>query len=170
MSIPLVPALVAIVALLGCSAFFSSSETALFSLSREWLAETAATDARAAAVEDALADPHRLLVTLLVGNNVVNITLSSLLTALLVDRVQSGTAVLLTTVVASTAILVAGEIIPKAYGLGQAQTFAPRVVGPLRYVGLLLYPAVVVFDLLTRAISTRIGGQQSIEQTYDEIE
>ena len=35
MAVPLVPTLVAIVALLGCSAFFSSSETALFSLSRE---------------------------------------------------------------------------------------------------------------------------------------
>ena len=170
MAIPLVPSLVAIVALLACSAFFSSSETALFSLSREWLAEAARTDTRAAAVEDALADPHELLVTLLVGNNVVNITLSSLLTALLVDRFQSGTAVLVTTVVASTAILIAGEIIPKAYGLGQAQTYALRVVRPLRYVGVVLYPAVAVFDLLTRAVSTRIGGQQSIERTYDEIE
>lgn len=170
MSIPLVPTLVAIVALLGCSAFFSSSETALFSLSREWLAEAAATDSRAAAVEDALSDPHRLLVTLLVGNNVVNITLSSLLTALLVDRVQPGTAVLVTTVVASTLILVVGEIIPKAYGLGQAQTFAPVVVRPLRYVGVVLYPVVAVFDALTRTVSDRIGGQQSIERTYDETE
>jgi Mg2+/Co2+ transporter CorB len=170
MSVPLGPTLVAIVALLGCSAFFSSSETALFSLSREWLAEAAATDARAAAVEDVLADPHRLLVTLLVGNNVVNITLSSLLTALLVERVQSGLAVLLTTVVASTVILIAGEIVPKSYGLGHAKTLAPAVVTPLRYVGILLYPAVSVFDLLTRALSDRIGGQQSIERTYDEIE
>ena len=170
MSVPLVPTVVAIVALLSCSAFFSSSETALFSLSREWLAEAAATDPRAAAVEDALEDPHRLLVTLLVGNNVVNITLSSLLTALLVDRVESGLAVLLTTVVASTVILVAGEIVPKSYGLGHAQTFSLSVVRPLRYVGLVLYPAVWLFDLLTRALSDRIGGQPSIERTYDEVE
>lgn len=170
MSVPLVPTLVAIVALLCCSAFFSSSETALFSLSREWLADAAETDQRVAAVADVLADPHKLLVTLLVGNNVVNITLSSLLTALLVDRLDPGLAVLATTVLASTVILIAGEIIPKSYGLGHAQTFAPRVVRPLRYVSLLLYPAVLVFDLLTRAMSDKIGGKQSIEQTYDEVE
>lgn len=170
MAVPLAPTFVAIVFLLGCSAFFSSSETALFSLSREWLAGAAETDRRAAAVADVLEDPHRLLVTLLVGNNVVNITLSSLLTAVLVDRLDPGLAVLVTTVLASTVILIAGEIIPKSYGLGHAQTFALRVVRPLRYVTLLLYPVVAVFDMLTRTVSDRIGGQQSIERTYDEIE
>jgi Mg2+/Co2+ transporter CorB len=170
MAVPLVPTLVAIVALLCCSAFFSSSETALFSLSREWLAEAAPSDSRAAAVADVLEDPHRLLVTLLVGNNVVNITLSSLLTALLVDRLEPGLAVLATTVIASTVILIAGEILPKSYGLGHAQSFALTVVKPLRYVELILYPVVTVFDLLTRTVSDRFGGQQSIERTYDEIE
>jgi len=170
MAVPLAPSLVAIVALLCCSAFFSSSETALFSLSREWLARAAPTDSRAAAVAEVLEDPHRLLVTLLVGNNVVNITLSSLLTALLVDRLEPGMAVVATTVLASTIILVAGEILPKAYGLGHAQTFALTIVGPLRYVELLLYPVVAVFDTLTRTVSDRIGGQQSIEKSYDEIE
>ena len=170
MAVPLVPTLVAIVALLGCSAFFSSSETALFSLSREWVTDAAETDGRAAALAEVLEDPHRLLVTLLVGNNVVNITLSSLLTALLVDRLDPGLAVLATTVVASTVILIAGEILPKSYGLGHAQSFALTVVRPLRYVSLVLYPVVAVFDLLTRAVSDSIGGQQSIERTYDEIE
>ncbi|WP_262177743.1 DUF21 domain-containing protein [Haloarcula laminariae] len=170
MAVPLLPTLVGIGALLACSAFFSSSETALFSLSREWVTETAATDGRAAALADVLDDPHRLLVTLLVGNNVVNITLSSLLTALLVDRLDPGLAVLATTVLASTVILIAGEIIPKSYGLGHAQTFALTVVRPLRYVSILLYPVVAVFDLLTRTLSDRIGGQQSIERAYDEVE
>jgi len=140
------------------------------SRSREWVAEASESDRRAAAVADVLADPHRLPVTLLVGNNLVNITLSSLPTALLVDRLDPGLAVLATTVLATTVILIAGEIIPKSCGLGHAQTFALRVVRPLRYVSLLLYPVVVVFDLLTRTLSDSIGGQQSIEQAYDEIE
>jgi len=158
----------AIVVLLCCSAFFSSSETALFSLPREWLAAEASTDPRAAAVEEVLTDPHRLLVTLLVGNNVVNIALTSLLTALLVDRFEQSVAIVVTTVVASTVVLIAGEIIPKSYGLGHAKTFALRIVGPLRYVELLLYPVVSIFDVLTRTVSTRLGGEQSIERTYDD--
>ncbi|MBX0294195.1 DUF21 domain-containing protein [Haloarcula nitratireducens] len=170
MSTPVLPTLAAVVVLLCCSAFFSSSETALFSLSREWLAAAATTDPRAAAAEDVLADPHRLLVTILVGNNVVNIALSSLLTAVFVERFQSGIAVVLTTLLATSVVLVAGEIVPKSYGLGHAQTFALRVVTPLRYVELLLYPVVTVFDAFTRWISTRIGGQQTIEETYDEVD
>jgi len=170
MPVPLAPTLIAIVALLACSAFFSSSETALFSLSTEWVAEAAATDPRGAALEEVMSDPHRLLVTLLVGNNVVNITLSSLLTALLVDRLEPGAAVVATTVLATTVVLIGGEILPKAYGLGHAQSFALTVVGPLRYVSLLLYPLVAVFDRLTRTVSDRIGGQQSIERAYDDAQ
>jgi Mg2+/Co2+ transporter CorB len=160
------PTLVAVVVLLGCSAFFSSSETALFSLSREWLAEVAPTDTRAAAVSEVLDDPHRLLVTILVGNNVVNLAISSLVTALLVERLQSSTAVLVATAVTSSLILVCGEIVPKSYGLGNAKTFSLRVVGPLRYVELLMYPAVALFDTLTREITKRIGGHPAIETQF----
>ncbi|WP_276272043.1 DUF21 domain-containing protein [Haloarcula litorea] len=168
MAPPLLPTLGLVVVLLACSAFFSSSETALFSLSREALAEAARTDPRAAAVEDVLADPHRLLVTLLVGNNVVNVALSSLLTALLAERLDPGLAVVATTVVASTVVLVGGEIVPKSYGLGHAQSYAVRVIRPLRYVELLLYPVVTVFDALTRVLSAKIGGQQAIERPYED--
>ncbi|MFC7076493.1 DUF21 domain-containing protein [Haloarcula halophila] len=159
-----------IVVLLAASAFFSSSETALFTVSRESLTAAAESDPRGAAALEVLADPHRLLVTILVGNNVVNIAISSLLTALLVDHVQSSVAVLVTTVVASSVILVAGEIVPKSYGLGHANSYALRVVRPLRYVELLLYPAVVAFDLLTRQITRRIGGQPDIERPYEDEE
>ncbi|WP_284008917.1 DUF21 domain-containing protein [Haloarcula pelagica] len=158
----------AIVVLLAASAFFSSSETALFTVSRESLTAVAESDPRAAAALDVLADPHRLLVTILVGNNVVNIAVSSLLTALLVERVQSSVAVVVTTVVASSVILIAGEIVPKSYGLGHADSYALRVVRPLRYVELLLYPAVAAFDLLTRQITERLGGQQAIERPYED--
>lgn len=156
----------AVVALLSCSAFFSSSETALFTVSREWIASRAESDPRAAAVADLLADPHRLLVTILVGNNVVNIAVSSLVTALLVEQFQSTTAVLTATTLTSGLILIFGEIVPKSYGLGNAQSFSLRIVRPLRYVELVLYPVVLLFDLLTRQITDRLGGQQAIEQPY----
>jgi len=157
----------AVVVLLGCSAFFSSSEMALFSVSREWVDATAASDPRAKAVADVLAEPHRLLVTILVGNNVVNIAISSLVTALLVARFESGIAVVLATLVSTSVILVCGEIVPKSYGLGNAESFSLRAVGPLRYVELVLYPVVALFDVLTRGITALVGGDQEIERTYD---
>jgi len=159
---------VAVAVLLGCSAFFSSTETALFSLSPERLAALPDDDARSAGVRDLLADPHRLLVTILVGNNVVNIAVSSLVTALLVDRVQSGSAVLVATLVVSALVLVVGEIVPKSYGLGNAEAHALRIVRPLRYVEVLLYPVVVAFDVLTRQLGRLLGSEPAIERVYDE--
>ncbi|WP_256297025.1 CNNM domain-containing protein [Haloarchaeobius salinus] len=167
-ALPLVPLGVAAVLVLVClSAFFSSSETAIFSLPVEQLTEHAASgDGRAAQLAELREDPHRLLVTLLVGNNVVNVAISSITTALLVESFSTGVAVVLATVVASATVLVFGEIVPKSYGLGNALAWALRVARPLRAVELLLLPLVVVFDLATRRLSAAIGGEGAIEEPY----
>jgi Mg2+/Co2+ transporter CorB len=164
---PTAASVVLLVALLGLSAFFSSTEIAIFSLSPAWLTERAtAGDARAGSLSAMREDPHRLLVTLLVGNNVVNVAISSILAVLLAGRVSGGLAVVITTLVASSVILVLGEILPKAYGLGNAETWALRTAGPLRVVERILWPLVVVFDLFTRRASGAIGGDPDIEGPY----
>jgi Mg2+/Co2+ transporter CorB len=179
----LVPSVVAIAVLVGLSAFFSSSESALFSLSADWLASADATAADAAGavgepgdaagasanatVLDALReDPHRLLVTILVGNNLVNIAISSLITLLVVEFVPSGFAVVLATLAASVLILVFGEIVPKAYGLGHAQSWSLRVARPLSFVERVLGPVVTVFDAVTSALTGLVGGDREIEEPY----
>lgn len=107
----------AVVVLLAGSAFFPSSEIAMVSVSPEWLSEQAgAGDERAASLDRLRSDPHRLLVTILVGNNVVTVA----------------------TVVASALVLVCGEIVPKSYGLGNAESWSLRMVGPLAVVETLL--------------------------------
>ncbi|WP_440989103.1 CNNM domain-containing protein [Haloarchaeobius baliensis] len=171
-ALPLVPlGIVAVVVLVGLSAFFSSSETAIFSLPVEQLAEHAATgDGRAAQLAELRDDPHRLLVTLLVGNNVVNVAISSITTALLVESFSTGVAVVLATVVASATVLVFGEIVPKSYGLGNALQWALRVARPLRVVELVLFPLVAVFDVATRRLSAAIGGEGAIENYVDDAE
>lgn len=157
----------AIVGLLVLSAFFSSSETVLFTLSGQWLSEqTASNDPRLAALRGLRDDPHRLLVTLLVGNNVVNVAIASATTALVLEYVPPGRAVWVATVGASFIVLVCGEIVPKAYGLGNATSWAIRVARPLALVERVLYPAVVVFDVLTRGVNARIGGEPRIETSY----
>jgi Mg2+/Co2+ transporter CorB len=156
---------VAVLLLLVLSAFFSSSETALFSLSDEQLARMAEAggSGRLLAVRE---DPHRLLVTILVGNNVVNVAISSIATLLLVEYLPPGQAALATTAVVSVLVLVFGEIVPKAYGLGHAETWSVRVAGPLRAVELALYPVVVAFDAVTRHLSRLIGGDADVEGAY----
>ena len=162
---------VALIGLLVASAFFSSTEIAVFSLPREWLdGRVAAQDRRAAILAELRDDPHRLLVTLLVGNNLVNVAISSILAVLLADRFSGGVAVALTTVVAGSVVLVFGEILPKAYGLGHAESWGLRAARPVRIVERLLLPIVLVFDFVTRRAGAMMGGDPDIEEPYTDTD
>ena len=153
--------------LLAVSAFFSSTEIAVFSLPEEWLAErVTAGDRRAAVLAELREDPYRLLVTLLVGNNVVNVAISSILAVLLANHFPEGVAVLLTTLVASSVVLVFGEILPKSYGLGNAKVWALRAARPVGVVERVLFPVVAVFDFVTRRAGAALGGDPGIEEPY----
>jgi len=160
----LIAGALAVAVLLGISAFFSSSETAIFSLAPDSITQQAQSDERTAILAQLRADPHRLLVTLLVGNNIVNIAISSIVTLLVARYVSGGMAVAVATLVASSLVLVCGEIVPKSYGLGNAHTWAMTVAGPITVVERVLYPVVIVFDIVTREIGARIGGDQDIEE------
>jgi Mg2+/Co2+ transporter CorB len=163
-------AVVALIGLLAASAFFSSTEIAVFSLSRAWLDERVATkDRRASILAELRDDPHRLLVTLLVGNNVVNVAISSILAVLLADRFSGGVAVALTTVVASSVVLVFGEILPKAYGLGHAEEWSLTTARPVWVVERVLFPVVVVFDVVTRRAGSMMGADPDIEEPYTDM-
>lgn len=157
----------AIIGLVVVSAFFSSSETALFTLSADWLAEQdAAVDDRADVLRTLREDPHRLLVTLLVGNNLVNVAIATLTTVLFIEHLPAGIAVTASTLVASFLVLVFGEIVPKSYGLGNANRWALAVARPVTVVGIVFSPLVFLFDGLTRSMSTVIGGENHLERPY----
>lgn len=159
--------LLATVLLLACSAFFSSSEIALFSLRPEWIDAQAETDDPTATVlADLRANPHRLLVTLLVGNTIVNIAISSIVTALLVGVLPAGPAVLAATLGATLLILVFGEIVPKAFGLGNAETWALTVARPIRFVERVLSPLITVLEAVTSVISAPLQADEDIEKPY----
>jgi len=160
-------AVAALVGLVGLSAFFSSSETAILSLPAG-VDVVRSGDARAEALRALRDDPHRLLVTLLVGNNVVNAAISSVVTVVAVDALPAGAGVAVATAVASTVVLVFGEIVPKSYGLGNAEEWALSVARPVRLVERGLWPVVAAFDLVTRRLSTSLGGEPAIEAPYED--
>lgn len=163
----LVPSLIAVVILLSLSAFFSSSESAIFSLPDEWVEtapEGSTRDSRT--LQQLRANPHRLLVTLLVGNNLVNIAITSIITLLVARFVPPGFAVVIATLSVSVLILVFGEIVPKSYGLGHAESWSLRVARPIWYVERALGPLVALFDTVTRWLTTLIGGDPQVEKPY----
>jgi CBS domain containing-hemolysin-like protein len=155
------------------SAFFSSSELAIFSLARHRIDALAAGGSRnGLALEKLRADPHRLLVTVLVGNNVANIAAASLATALLVQVLPSGQAVTGATVFTSCFVLVLGEIAPKSYAVQNAEPWALRVSRPLSVVGRLMSPVVFFFEIATDAVNRLTGGSSEFETylTREDIE
>jgi Mg2+/Co2+ transporter CorB len=157
----------ATVVLLACSAFFSSSETAIFSLPTDHDA-VPGDDPNERTLTALREDPHRLLVTLLVGNNVVNVAISSIVTVLVARSLPPGPAVVAATVVTSSLVLVFGEIVPKAYGLGNAAEWSLTVAPIVALVERLLSPLISLFDWVTRGINRAIEGESDIERPYVE--
>lgn len=146
------------------SAFFSSSEIAIFSLPIGQ-SQVGGGDERSGTLARLREDPHRLLVTLLVGNNVLNMAIFSIVTVVLVDQLPPGQAVAVATIAASVVVLLFGEILPKAYDLGNAERVSLAVARPIRAVGLVLLP-LVVFDALTRRASSVTSAEGDIERAY----
>ena len=162
----LLAGLAATLVLLACSAFFSSAETAMFSLPSEWIDSETAAGSDVGSLAELRSDPHRLLVTLLVGNNVVNVAIASVLTVVIGSLLPPGPAILVTTAVASVAVLLFGEIVPKSYGLGNAKRWAVTTAPAVALVERLLWPAIVSFDWLTRRVAVRLGAEPEIERPY----
>lgn len=157
----------ATILLLMCSAFFSSAEIAIFSLSPEWIDEQAITgDANALTLQELRTNPHRLLVTVLVGNNVVNVAISSILTVLVSSIAPTGFAVVLTTILASFIILICGEIVPKAFGLGNAESWSLTVAPVVRLIERLLSPLITVLEAITTRMNRLLNADSEIEKPY----
>ncbi|MFW6003324.1 MAG: hemolysin family protein [Halanaeroarchaeum sp.] len=157
----------AVVVLMILSAFFSSSEIAMFSLAQhrvEALRDEGLPGSET--VARLKSDPHRLLVTILVGNNLVNIAMSSIATGLLGFYLSQGEAVIAATFGITTLVLLFGESAPKSYAVENAESWALRIAPSLALSEKLLYPLVVTFDYLTRAVNQVTGGRAAIETSY----
>ncbi len=164
-----------IIVLIVLSGFFSSSEIAMFSLAQhrvEALVEDEVPGAET--VAKLKQDPHRLLVTILVGNNIVNIAMSSIATGLLAYfNFSQSQSVAIATFGVTAIVLLFGESAPKSYAVENTESWALRIARPLKYSEYLLLPLVVTFDYLTRAVNRITGGRSAIETSYvtrDEIQ
>jgi CBS domain containing-hemolysin-like protein len=163
-----------ILVLIALSGFFSSSEIAMFSLANHRI-DTLVEEGRPGAdtVKQLKDNPHRLLVTILVGNNIVNIAMSSIATGLFARFMSQGQAVLAATFGITALVLLFGESAPKSYAVENTESWALRIARPLKLSEYFLYPLIVTFDYLTRIVNRVTGGRSSIESSYvtrDEIQ
>lgn len=152
----------------GLSAFFSSAETAYSALNKVHLkAMQAEGDPRAAAAL-ALAEQYdRLLTTILIGNNVVNIAGTSIATVLFTGMVgQMGATV--STVVMTLLVLLFGEISPKTLAKDSPEEVAMSAARPLRLMMTLLTPLGWLFAQWKRLLT--ILFKPSADTSYIEAE
>lgn len=152
--------IIAILALLMMSAFFSGSETALTASSRAKLrARADKGDEGAAAALEVTQDSERLLGAILLGNNVVNILSASLATALFTRILGSG-GVALATLVMTVMVLIFSEVLPKTYAISAPENLASIVARPIRWLIAILSPVVAVVRFIVRGI-LRLFGQRA---------
>ncbi len=111
----LIYVLILLVVLLGFSAFFSGSETALMAISRLRLRHLAEKKPRRAGiVERILKKPEKLIGTILLGNNLVNVAMSAIATAIAIS-IWGERGIVYVTVALTIVILIFAEITPKVY-------------------------------------------------------
>lgn len=147
----------AILLLLVLSGFFSGSETALTAASRGKLRSQADKGNRGA--ERALEiteDNERLIGSVLLGNNLVNILAASLATSLF-TRAFGESGVALATLVMTLLVLIFAEVLPKTYAITNAEAAAAKASAPIRIVVLVFAPIVSAVRMLVRGILRLFG-------------
>ena len=162
-----------IVLLLVLSAFFSGSETALTAASRGKLRTQADKGSRGA--KRALLvteDSERLIGSVLLGNNLVNILAASLATAMF-TRIFGESGVALSTLVMTLLVLVFAEVLPKTYAISNAEKAAATVAPIISLLVTLLAPFVSAVSLLVRGVlrvfGVRIDPNSNILAFREEI-
>lgn len=155
--------MVLLIALLLCvSAFFSASETALFSLSRTELHAMGESDRRTAhMIVESLRNPRSILITILLGNELTNVSIS-IIGAALIARTFSVGAVAETLVAVAfitPAVLIIGEIIPKNLALRFATHYALFAIMPLKFFSAVTRPVRTVLTAMADAFIRLLGGR-----------
>ena len=141
------------VLLVLCSAFFSSSEISYATANKLHIRSAAESgDRRAKGVLWITEHFPKFLSTILVGNNLVNIAFSSVVTLLLAERMGSA-GESAAPFVSTAVLLICGEIIPKIVGTNQADRLVYLYVVPLRFFMLLFTPVVVVVNAIVGKLS-----------------
>ena len=161
--------ILALIVLVSLSAFFSATETAYMSLNRVRIKNMANDgDRRARRVMKLLDSYDRLLATVLIGNNIVNISSASIATVLFVSFFKNNGATV-STVVMTVVVLIFGEITPKSLAKEAADSFALKVSGPVTVLNTLFFPLSFLLIHLKSAVSRLIRVEKSGGITEDEL-
>ena len=145
--------IIVLIILLFGSAFFSSAETSLTTVNRikiRSLAEEG--NKRAKMVIKITDDSSRMLSAILIGNNIVNLSASSLTTTIAYNLSTGASAIAIATGILTLLILIFGEITPKTAATIHAEKLALSYAYPIRFIMIILMPVSFIINVLSRGI------------------
>ena len=162
--------LIAIIALMLCSTFFSSTETAFSSANKIKLKNMAADDNKRAAQALALCeDFDRLITAVLVGNTISNIVMTAVATVYGITTWGARLGPTIATVLVTILILVLGEISPKIIAREYAEEVALFLTPMVRALIFILTPLTFIFNGLKILLKKVFGKNEEPEFSEDEL-
>ncbi len=163
--------LIIIIALVVCSAFFSASETALTGANRIRLKSMAENGSKGAKMALKLIDKYdKVITTILIGNNIVNIAASSIATVLATAIVGPENGALVSTVVLTVVLLIFGEVMPKSIAKDNSEKLTVATSGVITFLTFIFTPLSWLFILLKRGVSKLFSkGKKEVSVTEQEL-
>lgn len=183
--VPLLPYLLSLLGLLGLSGFFSGSETALCALTRVQIERLRLKKRGATAIVNFVDNPRRLFITVLLGNNLVNVAFAILMLWVIrrvlphpayTEVIQLAAATTLSVLL----MLIFGELAPKTFAIKYAEPFASWTAPPLWGFSIVITPVRAVLRKIIDFLAPIFGGNfapreqltaadfQNIVDTYHE--
>ena len=161
----LIQIIVLVILLIG-SGFFSASETALMSLSKIRIRHMKEEGVKGAKlVSNLIEEPNKLLSSILIGNNVVNIAATSISTSLFITLLGA-TGVPIATALMTVLVLIFGEITPKTIAANSSEKVAIFVSKPIKAIIFILTPVVWVLNIVTNLIFKLFGIKTKGNEPY----
>lgn len=162
--------IIAIAILIIFSAYFSATETAFSSLNKTRLKTMAEKGNKKAKLAYKLSEKYdKLISTILIGNNIVNIAASSLATVLFIKLCGGENGPLVSTVVLTVLILVFGEITPKSIAKDCSESFSMFSAPIIRVFIWLLTPLSFIFGLWQKLVSKIFKIEDAPKMSQEEL-
>ncbi len=172
MADPDIPILLAIIFCIALSAFFSSTETAFSSLNKIRLKNQVKNNVKGAALAYEMSEKFdKVLSTILIGNNIVNIVSASLATVFFTQIMvgNESAAITLSTVVMTITVLIFGEITPKTLAKEFPEKFAIASAPTLRFFMIILTPLNFPFTLWKKLLNKIFNFKEQPSVSDEEL-
>ena len=162
--------IVLIIILIMMSAFFSAAETAFSSVNRIRLKSMADGGSRGAERALVILKKYdKVLTTILIGNNIVNIAMSSIATMLAVTLLGEQYGSLAATIATTLIVLTFGEVMPKSIAKDFAEPICIGISAVLSFLMIIFTPFSAFFIMLKKGVSKLVHKKSSVSVTEEEL-